>query len=201
MSVNKEKRFDIHGSVHRRWLSRNTNKMQLCNRIYYFKVYWRLNMFRAAHRSSSGALNCLYSLWFIYPCGDRPLPRLSLGNGRSPHGYINQRLQIQLKLLMMSGVSLETCWAFNKLWNNKFYYKAASCWYLYWVIYNAGGQLTENRGRTVFFLFVVVTSYWTAGHSNCSDHFWKIFRTRILPDLLPLLCNCGFLSVTQFFNP
>jgi len=132
MSVNKEKRFDIHGSVHRRWLSRNTNKMQLCNRIYYFKVYWRLNMFRAAHRSSSGALNCLYSLWFIYPCGDRPLPRLSLGNGRSPHGYINQRLQIQLKLLMMSGVSLETCWAFNKLWNNKFYYKTASCWHFYW---------------------------------------------------------------------
>ena len=23
----------------------------------------------------------------------------------------------------MSGVQLETCWAFNKLWNNKFYYK------------------------------------------------------------------------------
>ena len=37
---------DIHGSVHRRLLSRNTNKMQLCNRIYYSKVYWRLNMFR-----------------------------------------------------------------------------------------------------------------------------------------------------------
>ena len=38
-----------------------------------------------------------------------------------------------LELLMMSGVPLETCWAFNKLWNNKFYYKAASCWYFYWV--------------------------------------------------------------------
>jgi len=67
--------FDIHGSVHRRWFSRNTNKMQLCNRIYCYKVYWRLNMFRAAHCSSSGALNCVCSLWFIYPCGDRPLPR------------------------------------------------------------------------------------------------------------------------------
>jgi hypothetical protein len=31
--------FDIHGSVHRRLLSRNDNKMQLCNRIYYSKVY------------------------------------------------------------------------------------------------------------------------------------------------------------------
>ena len=87
-------------------LSRNTNKVQLCNRIYYSKVYWRLNMFRAAHRSSSGALNCICSLWFIYPCGDRPLPRLSgkwmhfplsLGNGRSPYGHINQRLQIQFR--------------------------------------------------------------------------------------------------------
>jgi hypothetical protein len=57
--------FDTHGSVHRRWLSRNTNKMQLCNRIYYSKVYWRLNMFQAAHRSSSGALDCI-CLYLVY---------------------------------------------------------------------------------------------------------------------------------------
>jgi hypothetical protein len=89
-------------------LSRNTNKMQLCNRIYYSKVYWRLSMFRAAHRSSSGALNCICRLWFIHPRGDRLLPRLSgkkmhfffplsLGNGRSPRGCINQRRQIQFR--------------------------------------------------------------------------------------------------------
>ena len=47
-------------------LSKNTNKMQLCNRIYYYKIYWRLNMFRAAYHSSSGASNCICSLWFIY---------------------------------------------------------------------------------------------------------------------------------------
>jgi len=58
-------------------LGRNTNKMQLCNRIYHSKVYWRLNMLRAAHRSSSGALNCICSLWYMCPFGDRPLPRLS----------------------------------------------------------------------------------------------------------------------------
>ena len=63
------------------WLSRNTNKMQLCNRIYYSKVYWRLNVFRTAHRSSSGALNCICSLWFIYTCCDRPLS--SLGGKKS----------------------------------------------------------------------------------------------------------------------
>jgi hypothetical protein len=39
-----------------------TNQMQPCNRIYYSRVYWRLNMFRATCRLSSGALNCIYSL-------------------------------------------------------------------------------------------------------------------------------------------
>jgi hypothetical protein len=34
---------------------------------------------------------------------------LRLAYGRSPHAYVNQRLQIQLELLMMSGVPLETC--------------------------------------------------------------------------------------------
>jgi hypothetical protein len=34
---------------------------------------------------------------------------LILDNGRSPHAYVNQRLQIQIELLMMSGVPLETC--------------------------------------------------------------------------------------------
>jgi len=51
--------------------------MQPCNRIYYSNVYWRLNMFREAHRSSSGAPNCICSLCFIYTCGDRPLSSLS----------------------------------------------------------------------------------------------------------------------------
>jgi len=62
-----------------------TNKMQPCHRIYYSRIYWRFNRFRAAHRSSSGAPNCICSLKFPH----------SLDNGRSPHGYINQRLQIQ----------------------------------------------------------------------------------------------------------
>jgi hypothetical protein len=34
-----------------------SNKMQPCNRIFYSTVHWRLNMFRAAYRSSSRALN------------------------------------------------------------------------------------------------------------------------------------------------
>jgi len=52
--------------------------MQPCNRIYYSKIYWRLNMFGASHRSSSGA-----PTWFIYPCSDRPLSGLG-GNSQRP---------------------------------------------------------------------------------------------------------------------
>jgi len=41
-------------------------------------------MFRAAHRSSSGALNCICSLWFTYTC-DRPLSSLSGNSVLSSH--------------------------------------------------------------------------------------------------------------------
>jgi len=96
-----------------------TNKMQPCNRIYYYQIYWGLNMFRAAYLSSSGAPNCICSLWFIYPCGDQPLSRL---------GWNCRGCKYSLELLIMSSMPLETCWAFNKFCNNKFYYKVASCW-------------------------------------------------------------------------
>ena len=95
-----------------------TNKMQPCNRIYYSTVHWRLNVFRAAYRSSSGALTVFAASGL----------HKNVVTGRSPHAYVNQRLQIQLELLMMSGIPIETCWAFNERWNNKFYYKVASCW-------------------------------------------------------------------------
>jgi len=97
-------------------------------------------MFRAAHRSSLGALNCICSLWFICPYGDRPLSRLSgqwithsaLATAGHHMGIKPRGCKYSLELLMMSGVPLETCWAFKKLWSNIFYYKAASCWYFYW---------------------------------------------------------------------
>jgi hypothetical protein len=57
--------------------------------------------------------------------------------------YVNQRLQTHLELLMMRGIPLETCSAFNERWNNKFYYMVATCWLfllnqkkLYTIIFN-----------------------------------------------------------------
>jgi hypothetical protein len=65
-------------------------------------------MFLAAHRSSSGALNCICSLWFIYPCGDGPLSRLSLDNGPSPHEHINSGITNSIKKLHLVGISAES---------------------------------------------------------------------------------------------
>ena len=133
-------------------LSRNANKMQRYNRIYYSKVYWRLNMFRAAYRSSSGALNSICSLWFIYTCGDQPLSRLSgifppsLDNGRSPHVYINQRLQIEFRAPDDERYAARG----NKLWKNKFYYKVAPCW-LFLLIYTTMHESMNIKKNSISF--------------------------------------------------
>ena len=54
---------------------------------------------------------------------------LSHDSCRPPQTFVKREAAITIfELLMMSGVSLETCWAIKKHWNNKFYYTVASCW-------------------------------------------------------------------------
>ena len=50
-------------------------------------------MFRAAHRSSSGALT-VFAASGLYT---HIVTGRCLGNGQSPYGHINQRLQIQFR--------------------------------------------------------------------------------------------------------
>jgi hypothetical protein len=102
--------------------------MRPCNRIYYSTVHWRLNMFRAGYRLSSGALT-VFAASGLHTHVVTGRSQVWVGTAvPTQTAYVNQRLQIQLELLMMSGIPLETCWAFNERWNNKFYYKVASCW-------------------------------------------------------------------------
>ena len=63
--------------------------------------------------------NCNCSLWFYIRLWLRAADR-----GRQPQTYVKPEAAITVfELLMMSGVSLETCRAIKKHWNNKFYYK------------------------------------------------------------------------------
>jgi hypothetical protein len=70
------------------------------------------------------------------------------------------------QLLMMSGVPLETCWAFNKLWNNKFCYKAASCSYLYRVIYDARIDEYQTTGTSHDLLLRYISLKFATLHCN-----------------------------------
>jgi len=48
--------FDIRGSVHHSTIHKEkSKKMQQCIKILLFRIYMKLNMFRATHRPSSGA--------------------------------------------------------------------------------------------------------------------------------------------------
>jgi len=54
---------------------------------------------------------------------------LSHDSCQQPKMYVKPEAAITVfELLMMSGLSLKTCRAIKKHWNNKFHYTAASCW-------------------------------------------------------------------------
>ena len=62
---------------------------------------------------------------------------------RQPKTYVKREATITVfELLMMGGVSPETCWAINKHWNNKFYHTVASCWFFLWDLW--GGLLAVH---------------------------------------------------------
>ena len=75
----------------------------------------------------------------------RPLTVIA-GSCRQPQTYVKPESAITVfELLMMSGVSLETCWAIKKHWNNKFYHTVAYCWlFLYhFHVWTHCGRVTQ----------------------------------------------------------
>ena len=80
-----------------------------------FHVYVKLNTFPATHRPSSGASNCTSSLWFCLHGRLwmlRLLDAVSVQQHHRPttfHVCKTRGSQCSLKLLMMGGVSPETC--------------------------------------------------------------------------------------------
>jgi hypothetical protein len=80
--------IDIHGSVHCRLLSINTNKVKLCNRIYYSNIFKGLTCFER-HISYHQELQTVFSASGLYA---------HMVTGR----------KYSLELLMISGVLLET---------------------------------------------------------------------------------------------
>ena len=113
---------------------------------------------------------------------------------------------------MMSGVPLETCRAFNKLWNNKFYYKAASCWYFYWVSLRCTDPWASNVINTYvrkkeLCVKLVIYKNWTEMHGQQNikfgPHVWSStaldwYQWHFIPSPVSnksaVLNNCGPMS-------
>ena len=67
---------------------------------------------------------------FTHVFGCRPLRWLSHCSNRQPLTCVKPEAAITVfELLLVGGVSPETCWAVKKHWNNKFYCMVASCWF------------------------------------------------------------------------
>jgi hypothetical protein len=139
--------------------------MQPRSKIYYSKVF-----LIAQHVSGDtspiirSSKTVIAASGFTYVCGSRPLWWLC--HRRKPKTYVKPEAAITVfELLIMGGVSPETCWAINPLnaklnpichllallgahpilhvsrirvkkhWNNKFYYTVAACWFFLWDLY------------------------------------------------------------------
>ena len=97
---------------------------------------------------------------------------------------------------MMSGVPLETCWAFNKLWNNKFYYKAASRWYFYCVVrYIWTGRLPHTRVGWSRYLSLVSTNTFVSIPSlgeSCRKMQWHMTLNLVITIVSSTFLWIGF---------
>jgi len=58
---------------------------------------------------------------------------------------------------MMNGMPLEKCLAFNKVWNNKFYYKVASCWLFLLIHTMMHGSMNI---KITIFVCSIMHPYW-----------------------------------------
>jgi hypothetical protein len=97
--------------------------------VHHSDVHLQLNMFRASSRPSSGAHQLQQQPLVLpsYRCDSRTF--VCSRAGRPAGSTTNNRgCKYSLELLMMSGMPLETCWAFYKFWNKEFYYKDAYWW-------------------------------------------------------------------------
>jgi hypothetical protein len=87
-----------------------SNKMQKRIKILWFHIYMKLNMFRVTHcPPSPDGTHCTWQR----PPTTRP--------NNLPH-MKTRGCQCSFRLLMMDGVSPETCWASYKYWIIKFWY-------------------------------------------------------------------------------
>jgi hypothetical protein len=105
---------------------------------------------------------------------------------------------------MMSGVSLETCWAIKKHWNNKIYYTVASCWlFLYDILVVFLLKLCNSLyGRKFLYALHLKINVLFLKYSRCCKYApsltLQLSTTHCLdPDLQHSIPICKHLSLSS----
>jgi len=165
--------------------------MQQCIKILLIHIYMKLNMFRATHRPSSGAWNCTGSLWFFIR--GRLLDVDVVRHSMWPttfNVWKTRGCQCSFRLLMMGGVSPETCWASYKYGIIKCWYIVAYCWiFLYILYYDARIHEHQILLRTAFrSLSCLIRQYMRGNWTKRENYICRPIRliTCILFDVLEL---------------
>jgi len=125
-------KLDVHGSVHHCTIhKKNPTRSNSVSKFYYSIFIWSSTCFgwHTAHRQEPKTALAVSGFAYVegcWTCGcwtqssnytSNNLPRTQ-----------NQRLLVRFRLLIMGGVSPETCWASYKYKIIKFWYTVLSCW-------------------------------------------------------------------------
>ena len=105
---------------------------------------------------------------------------------------------MQLGLLMMSDIPLETCWVFKELWNNKFRYQVASCWLLLLSHTTMHGSMNI---KFPYFLTTLGEIRYSGSSQACIKRSWT---SRISGESVPKYtegCKWDLASVFCIFIP
>ena len=112
--------LDVRGSVHHNIIHKENPTR--CNSVskFLFNIYVKFNIFWATHGPSSGAYNCTSSLWCCIRGGLLAVCLLDAVSVQQlhvqqPSTYAKpEAVSCSFRLLMMNGMSPETCWASYK---------------------------------------------------------------------------------------
>jgi hypothetical protein len=100
---------------------------------------------------------------------------------------------------MMRGMPLETCWAFNEQWNNKFHYKVASCWLFLLSHTTVHGSMNIKLITFLKQLGLLTSSlYFFLHHISILFNCGPIFHLNIL--LLIYILALGYLQFNTISN-
>jgi hypothetical protein len=96
------------------FIKKNPTRCNNVSKFLLFHIYMKLNVFRATHRTSSEAALAASGFSYVWGCWTCRWWTLSGTRPTTSHVWKTRGCQCSFRLLIMGGVSPETCWASYK---------------------------------------------------------------------------------------